>query len=203
MGKLTTLLMTTGIMAAVLCQVKAQEGAPRWRIDVDGGGISLDCNGGSPGVDERLADWRAVDKDKLLVATGAVTQDWQKFSFSFIPKSSGDLRLDIAASHYKDDGGGGKIYYFVYYDDFSIEGSTLENGAFESMENNKLSSWKFIFWGVETVNLLVKDSKIAHTGNNCVRATHNKRVTQKIKAEAGKPVTVTFYAKAGSPLQFE
>jgi hypothetical protein len=120
------------------------------------------------------AGWQGdVDKDKRICAEVSVGKgDWREISFSFVPKASGPLQIDIM-------GGKGVM---TEYGSISSTGAELKNGDFSKLDAKGVPE----AWSSSGKPVFLPSS---------VKADHDNRATQRIQVEAGKPVTISFKAR--------
>lgn len=171
----TALLFSALAMAAGLT-------AADFRIDVAGmKGVGLVARTASDGVTAGQAEWMGDRKDQRLVVTVKVSNEWKEYSFTFVPKKTGNVQLNLMSNSVKD---------MAACDGIRVSGSTLKNGGFEEVA----SSGKPSGWQSMKAPRLVTDGK-AGEGKNFVQVAHNDRWFQIIPCKEGEAVTVTFLAR--------
>lgn len=136
----------------------------------------------SDGVTVRQAEWMKERKDQRLVASVKVSNEWKEYSFTFVPKKTGSIQLNLMSDSIKD---------MAACDGFRISGSSLKNGGFEEVSSSgKPSGWQSMH-----APRLVTDGK-AGEGKNFVEVAHNDRWMQTVPCKEGEAVTVTFLARS-------
>lgn len=171
----TALLFSAFVVAAGLT-------AADFRIDVAGlKGVGMAARSASDGVTVRQAEWMKERKDQRLVASVKVSNEWKEYSFTFVPKKTGNVQLNLMSNSVKD---------MAACDGIRVSGSTLKNGGFEEVA----SSGKPSGWQSMKAPRLVTDGK-AGEGKNFVQVAHNDRWFQIIPCKEGEAVTVTFLAR--------
>ncbi len=170
----TALLFSALVMAAGLT-------AADFRIDVAGlKGVGMAARTASDGVTVRQAEWMGDRKDQRLVASVKVSNEWKEYSFTFVPKKTGSVQLNLMSDSVKD---------MAACDGLRVSGSTLKNGGFEEVSSGKPSGWQSM-----QAPRLVTDGK-AGEGKNFVQVAHNDRWMQTVPCKEGEAVTVTFFAR--------
>ena len=115
------------------------------------------------------------------------TDKWKEMTFSFTPQEDGVVRLNLMGAHFAVPGVGKSIPVWVYNDDLRIEGADLVNGDFEGPGNKGVPNG----WRPDTrPGLWIRDSRLAASGEYCVKTSHNHRFAQQIAVTKGRTVTV-------------
>ncbi len=172
------LILTVFGMAAALT-------AADFRIDLAGvKGVTMAPRSASDGVTVQQAGWMGDKKDQRLVATVKVTNEWKEYSFTFVPKKTGSIQLNLMSSSVKD---------MTACDGLRLSGAELKNGGFESVG----ASGKPDGWQSMQKPRLMTGGKAAE-GKNFVLIAHNDRWVQSIACKEGEPVTVTFFARSAA-----
>ena len=115
-----------------------------------------------------------------------LSDKWENLTFSLTPKEDCNLFLMLKGPYVpKEKGGQDFLPVWIEYDDLKIEGATLENPSFETLNDQMLPEG----WGCVPANVITDSS--AAGGKTHVRAWVNQPVTQKVAAKAGHPVTIT------------
>ena len=130
------------------------------------------------GVGVAQAGWLGdIDKDKRIVAeTPVVPGEWRECFFAFTPKASGQLQIELMGEKGK----------WVEYAALSVEGASLKNGDFSKLDAKGVPEG----WNASG------EAAVRKYGDSvCVRANHDNRMSQKIQAEAGKTITISFKAR--------
>ena len=188
---LSKLGLTGWVMIAV-AGVMAQ--TPECRIDISGMGtpkVGLVFDNGSADVTGAKADWLKADMDKRLMVTAPMTAAWKEYTFTFTPKASGEADLILMGN------GAGKRYW-IWFDSLKVSGATLNNGDLEQLNGKGLPEG----WASLRSPQIMTDGK-AKDGKTYVKVTHDQRLMQRLKVEQGKPVTVSFFARIGDPLELD
>lgn len=128
--------------------------------------------------------WYKEKRRQSIEIRGETSDQWKAFSFTFVPKKSGEVILRVSAPYVKP----GQTPKVCAYDDFKIEGAELKNGGFE--EKVPAHGW-IPGWGTKD-GLMTGD---AAEGNFYMRAAYRKAVTQTLNCREGVPVTISFQAK--------
>ncbi len=111
----------------------------------------------------------------------SVGPDWRKLSFSYIPEETGTVELQLLS--------GFRDHCWVYYRNIKAEGATLANGDLSKLD----SSGNPTGWKLDGARL-IKDNEF-----NCLKVNHDKPCVGWMQVESGKPVTVSYEARANDP----
>jgi len=154
------------------------------RIDIDARqqAIVLEAGTGCS-----VATW-AQPAGCYLTATreGLPTDRWEHLTFSFTPRSDGEITLKIMGAYEPIPGTEDSIPIWVYSDDLRVEGAELANGSFEVLgEGGVPVGWE------AGAGLLIRDAELAADGECCVKTSHNYRFVQQLAVAAGRTVTVS------------
>ena len=163
---------------------------PRPRVDVDGIKARVDLemvdkpSGGVAGN----AEWAGDNKPYYLVTQGPPIEgsDWTDYTFSFMPKKSGDILIRWAGYFYRPDGDMKNVQIWTCYDNVEITGAIVENGDFEQ-ENAEGMPEGWILYD--------KVQYIRENGNKYVKAWHNQPAICVLRVTAGEKVTVKVKVK--------
>ena len=163
---------------------------PRARVDIDGrkGKVSMKIIDSPEGGVAGNAEWAGADKPYYLVTQGPAIDDddWQDYSFSFMPEKDGDILIRWAGYFYRPDGEMKNIPVWTCYDDITVTGAIVENCNFEEEDADGMPQG----WG-----LYVKDQFIRENGNKYVKAWHNQPAICVIHVIAGQPVKIKVKVK--------
>ena len=156
-------------------------GAADFRIDISGvKGLTLAPVSASEGVSLQQASWRGKSKDQTLSCTVKLENEWKEYSFSFMPKKSGQYNISLMSTDPE---------FFAACDSITVSGTTLRNGDFEQVNAKGNPS----FW------YTVKNPRFSKSGgvdgSKYVVTAHNDRWTQQMSCKRGEKVTITFYAR--------
>ncbi len=127
--------------------------------------------------------------DYLTIESGTLTDQWQKFEFSFVPEKSGTIRLMVRGNWTRK----GQIR-LVSYDNFTFDGFKSLNPDFEVTKNNTISGW-----ALRDINMCIGQTDAA-SGKNYVKCSHDFFIYQNMHVTAGKKAVLTFYARAAESL---
>lgn len=164
------------------------------RIDISGMGtpkVGMVFDRGSADVTGAKADWLKADMDKRLMVSAPMTASWKEYTFTFTPKTSGAVDLMLMGN------GTGKRYW-VWFDSLKVSGATLNNGSLEQLNGKGVPEG----WATLKSPQVMTDGK-AQDGKTYVKVTHDQRLMQRLNVEQGKPVTVSFFARIGDPLELD
>ena len=113
---------------------------------------------------------------------------WKEYSFSFTPDKDGYIWLSLEGQFPPKEEP--KTVFKVDYDNVVVTGGSIENGDFETLdENGKTKFWTY------AGEVIPQGSAPALLGTHFVTATANNRVGVALKGVAGQKVTVTFNAR--------
>jgi len=132
-------------------------------------------------------DWKG--SENVICATGKdfTNTKWRKYSFSFTPQTSGNIKISLQSQHSNDK----PDPIQVDYDAITVEGGTLENGELENKDaEGKAKSWTY------TNDVIPEGSETAKEGSSFVTATWKNTISNTIQATEGNEVTINFYARA-------
>lgn len=167
------------LAAAALLLLQVPLAAQMARIDV----VSSDNKVGmvfadaSEGVSVVQALWLGdLNKDKRLSAeTAVVPQEWAERSFTFTPKATGALQIELMGPSEAERP-------WMEFAALSAQGATLQNSDFSRRDAKGLpEGWR-----------LAGQATALKAG---VKVNHDNRASQSVAVEAGKPVTITFKAR--------
>lgn len=130
------------------------------------------------------------DRPYIVRATGKEVTGltWKEYSFSFTPDKDGYVWLSLEGQYPPKEAP--KIVFKVDYDNVVVTGGSIENGDFETLdENGKAKFWTY------AGEVIPQGSAPALLGTHFVTATANNRVGVALKGIAGQKVTVTFNAR--------
>jgi len=145
----------------------------------------------SPNMTVENQQW-SPEKDRpfMIRATGKEVTGltWKEYSFSFTPDKDGYIWLSLEGQFPpKEDP---KIVFQVDYDNVVVTGGSIENGDFETLdENGKAKFWTY------AGEVIPPGSAPALLGTHFVTATAKNRVGVALQGTAGQKVTVTFNAR--------
>ena len=122
-----------------------------------------------------------------MLLSQPLTDQWQKFEFSFVPAHTGTVSIMFHApgSQKKEN------IRPVLVDDVKTTGAALENGGFELLkQDGKVSGWS-----LRKLAEFITGEDSAE-GKNCIKVSYSDgAAAQTIKVQRGERVTVTFKAK--------
>ena len=173
------------LCAGILCSAGVLSAAD-FRIDVGGerDKVELEVKECSEKIRSSPAGWLNERKNQRLVFIGAASDQWEKKSISFIPKSNGNVEVCLMGTINKPGAP------HLGYDDIKVNGKLLKNGSFEEGSGDRIANWSG--WG--------KAARVAGgaaDGNQYVLANHVDALVQSIPVKAGEKVTITFQVKNG------
>ena len=122
-------------------------------------------------------------KPYLMRFVAPVSEKWQKYSFSFLPRESGRIQIVFRVPISRTS------LNWIFYDNIKLAGAHISNGDFEYLSNHKA-----IYW-IMKPGQIIFGKKFSQSGNNSVLSNPSKAISQLIFVKANKKVTVTFYAK--------
>ncbi|MBR2344722.1 MAG: hypothetical protein IKA71_02925 [Lentisphaeria bacterium] len=126
----------------------------------------------------------------LIFESGVLNDSWQEFEFSFVPDTTGPVRMLVRGNWTPKNG----MIRLVAYDKFSFAGCAANNGDFETVKNNTISGWQ-----LRDMNMCM-DKADAGDGKNYVKCSHNYFITQTLHVKAGQKVTIRFAARAAETI---
>jgi hypothetical protein len=123
-----------------------------------------------------------------------LSDKWEDMTVSVIPEEDCNLRIDLCGPHRpKEKGSKDILPIWAEYDDIKIEGATLENPSFETLNARMLPE------GWQCVPANVAADASAAEGKIYVKACFNQPVVQTVSAKAGQLVTITARVRRGMP----
>ena len=155
-----------------------------------------------------LDDWkrarigiRGVGEKKITASGGWVTgssplyawgesktlsDKWEDMTVSVVPEDDCNLRIDICGPwRPKEKGSKELLPIWADYDDLKIEGTTLKNTSFETLNAQMLPEG----WECASANVVTDET--AADGKTYIRACFDQPVLQTVAAKAGQAVTIT------------
>jgi hypothetical protein len=118
---------------------------------------------------------------------GLPTASWRELTFSFTPQTDGEVILKLMGAGVRVPGSDEFLTIWTYTDDLRVEGAALVNGDFEGPSKQGVpEGWRTDIGS----GMLIRDAKLAASGESCVKTAHNQRFAQVLKVTAGKMVTV-------------
>jgi hypothetical protein len=143
-----------------------------------------------------VASWSEPIGYRLTAATGDLSDDrWTPFCFEFTPENDGELLLLLMGRGFRSNIDNSLVPIWTYTDNVQVDGAEVINGGFEEIGPNGMP----IGWTASGAPLVVRDGSVAAEGKCCVKTWHDGRMTQRLKASAGKPVTIRCLVR-GEPL---
>ena len=123
--------------------------------------------------------------------------DWSKFTLRFTPAKSGTVTLTLMGPW--EEARKGVLYQQeILWDDLRAEGARLEGGGFES--GGKLPAG----WHANGGKVVAATAQApAAEGKYLARTWHNATLSTKLAVTGGKPVTLTFFARAAVPAGYQ
>jgi hypothetical protein len=119
-------------------------------------------------------------------STTPLSDEWEEMTVAVVPEDDCNLMFMLTGPHRPIQKGSEDLFpIWVEYDDLKIEGATLLNPSFETLDDNQLP----VGWKCVLDNVVIDTS--AAEGQKCVRAWFKKPVVQKLAAKAGQTVTIT------------
>ena len=156
--------------------------AADFRIDINGiNGTVMKPLEASEGVTLTQQSWRGKNKDRHLTCTAKVTNEWKKYSITFVAKNDGVFSMHLMSTSPKD---------FFACDDIASSQLEIKNGNFEQLNaKGEPESW-----------YKMKEPRFSLTdgtdGSKCGIVAHNDRWHQQIRCKKGEVVTITFCARS-------
>jgi hypothetical protein len=113
-------------------------------------------------------------------------EEWRVFSCEFKALADGEISLQLMGADTRDPQTNKRIERWCYFDDVLLEGATLPNGDFETVNiAGTLLNW------VPGIQPLV-DPNLATSGSNFIAVWHDKRCTQQnIKVKKDQLLKIT------------
>lgn len=115
---------------------------------------------------------------QAILAIPAVSPVWQKADWIVTPDKDGTVTLVFTGRPNKDN-----YHLWMLYDDVSATGGTIRNGGFEEAG----TAW------TGDKDLLVRDSKLAHSGESALKSGSQKFWKQPVAVKAGENLHLTFW----------
>lgn len=142
----------------------------------------------APGEGCEVATWAKPLGCYLSAALDDLPTDgWREWSFSFTPKTDGQVVLKLMGAGVPVPGTNEFLPIWFYADDVRVEGAELVNGDFETTGPQGVPAG----WRADVKpGLYIQDPKLAASGQACVKTTHNHRFAQPLKVTAGRTITI-------------
>ena len=117
--------------------------------------------------------------------------EWEEFSFSFVPSESGTVRFSLNGAERRRDG---KIRKLAsYYDEVKIDGSLIPNGGFED-------GLRGFSTPQATPPRIERNRETVKSGGKCLRAWSRTYTGFVVKAEKGKRCSVSVLTRPAGEL---
>jgi endoglucanase len=115
---------------------------------------------------------------------------WREFAAQFVPKGTGTVTLTLMGPW--EEASRGTLYrQEVLWDDFKIEGATIQDSSFESSGN----AWRSGGGAIVSQSPDVP----AVSGTHYARTWHNQTLSTELRVSSGKAVTIRVHARAAVP----
>jgi hypothetical protein len=160
----------------------------RARIDIDPNGKKITAGGGWVGC--------VLGGSNAVYVWGEsktpLSDKWEDMTVSVIPEEDCNLTIYLQGPHWpKEKGSKILVPIWAEYDDLKIEGATLKNAGFETLNDKMLpEAWKC------SPGNVVTDTSAAE-GKTYIRARYGRSVCQTVAAKAGQAVTITVKVRRG------
>lgn len=169
-----------GDMAAIGPQRASQA-----RIDIDGRQQPVTLEEGEGCA---VATWAQPTGSYVTASRdGLSTESWTEMTFTFTPRSDGEVTMKLMGAHEPIPGTDQSIPIWVYTDDVRVDGAELVNGGFEAPGEGGVPDG----WGSGgQPGLWLRDATLAAEGEYLVKTSHNHRYVQQLRVAEGQAVTV-------------
>jgi len=162
------------------------------RIDVEARGNAFDLTDlkACPGTSVVPASWLKEKAATRCTMTVPVGKDWKQIWLEFVPSQSGKVIINIMGGWVADKKQRNRIW--VWTDDVEVTGVEIKNGGFEETKAGKPAGWT-CQPGPERYNT---GGQQAHSGQKCVKVSHDSHIWQTIEVEAGKRYRVSAWFRS-------
>ncbi|MFA6104425.1 MAG: hypothetical protein WCV67_19620 [Victivallaceae bacterium] len=175
----------------------AKSGSARFTINGSKSKINLTPGTASAGGSVQNIHWgSAAERKQALIAEIPLTGGWNEFSFSFTTDKNGPVQLDLLGQD-KNDADNKKMAIYTFYDDITATGAELQNGDFESFNEENPAVWYFWSPNANHPAQIVCDTN-AHGGKYFAAAWLQGAVVQHINVSANQVTIRGFAMPAGA-----
>jgi hypothetical protein len=167
-------------------EVTVYAGVPSEAIlDIDGRAAKVMLTAGA-GCE--IADWATpVGGRATCTASNLAADHWTDMLCEFTPQSDGMVQVRLRGNSLRVEGSNEDLPVWSYFDDIRVEGATLINGDFETPGDRGLPAG----WSTELGKAYwITDSKLAASGEHCVKVWNLGRFTQQMRVTANQKVTI-------------
>lgn len=127
---------------------------------------------------------------------------WKQVKIHFVPAHDGDVELMLGGV-WKEAGPGVLEQLEVYWDDITAEGTTMENGDFESPGDGPPASWNSPWRPYPDPDQWPLSTGRARNGTGFGASWHGRPLARSLKVKRDQPVTLTLHARAAVPPAFK
>lgn len=133
-----------------------------------------------------VATWAKPLGSRLTTSGGDLPGGkWQDWEFSFVADRDGQVSLQLMGRDYLNPVSGTLAPVWTYWDAFTAEGTTLENGGFETVDAKSVpTGW------TSSGGLVLADPKVVAAGQRCAKTWHDGRLVQTLTVRRDQPVTI-------------
>ena len=181
--------------------IDAKQWRPRIDISSRDDGVKLDVVAmPKPGGQGYHASWykTQAEKDRYLTFRKMLpTTDWTPIEFSFKSNKDTVVYVNLSVKYQGKEAKEAESACLV--DAIEAEGADIANGSFEKTEEVKGGGKQAEDWYFqkkpERRAELISDASVAKDGENCVKVTAPRAVSQRIMVKADEPVKIKLWAK--------
>ena len=123
--------------------------------------------------------------------------DWKNITIDFTPREDGTVDL-ILNGPWEEEKPGIICRKEVLWDSISAEGTTVENGGFESQSEGRPGGWKPLYQDYPVPNTWPLKDASPLDGKFIAASWQNRPLVQTLRLKAGQKVTLRLHAKAAT-----
>ncbi|MEY3898423.1 MAG: hypothetical protein RLZZ214_3945, partial [Verrucomicrobiota bacterium] len=120
---------------------------------------------------------------------------WREFTIRFTPVGDGTVDLSLNGP-WEEEKNGASFRKEVLWDDLRAQGTTLENGGFESQSGGKPDAWAPIYRDYLAADTWPLAGAAPRQGKFQAATWQGRPLAQTLKVKAGQTVTLRLHAKA-------
>ena len=151
------------------------------------------------GALERQTWLAAADQPRSYTANLSIFHfTWTELVARFTPTGSGTVELTLRGPWQHPPGGGAIYKQEVLWDALSAENTVVPNGSFETLQGVLPTGWSRPYGAAYATN----DPLTAVDGARMARVWHDAPLTCTLTVTGGVPVTLRFFARAQTPVDF-
>ncbi len=139
----------------------------------------------------------AIRERRIDVVFPVSWWDWREFTVSFTPVGDGTVDLSLNGP-WEEEKNGASFRKEVLWDDLSAEGTTIENGGFESQSGGKPDAWTSDYRDYIAADAWPLAGAAPLQAKSIAATWQGRPLSQTLKVKAGQKVTLKLHAKAAT-----